>query len=88
MYADLRGLPPLLIQVGTEETLLDDAYHLKERAEAAGIDVQLEVFDAMPHVWHVFASYLPEAQDAINQIGKFAREKTRVKALDRASTAN
>jgi acetyl esterase/lipase len=77
LYADLRGLPPLLIQVGTEETLLDDAYRLNDRARSSGIDVRLDVFDAMPHVWHVFASYLPEAQDAIDQIGKFVKEKTR-----------
>jgi len=75
-YADLRDLPPILIQVGTEETLLDDAYRLEQRARTAGVAVELKVFDAMPHVWHVFASYLPEAQDAINEIGGFVRRRT------------
>ncbi len=76
LYADLRGLPPLLIQVGTEETLLDDAYRLEERAKNAGVRVTLDVFEDMPHVWHVFASYLPEAQQAIDRIGEFVRTHT------------
>jgi epsilon-lactone hydrolase len=75
-YADLRGIPPILIQVGTEETLLDDAYRLWQRAREAGVPVELKVFEAMPHVWHVFASYLPEAQKAINEIGDFVRACT------------
>jgi len=76
LHADLKGLPPLLIQVGTEETLLDDAYRLEQRAKTSGVDVTLKVFDDMPHVWHVFASYLPEAQQAIDQIGEFVRAHT------------
>lgn len=75
-YADLRDLPPILIQVGTEETLLDDAHRLEQRARTAAVAVELKVYDAMPHVWHVFASYLPEAQDAINEIGEFVRTRT------------
>jgi monoterpene epsilon-lactone hydrolase len=71
IHADLRGLPPLLIQVGTEETLLDDSKRLARRAEDAGVSVRLEIFDGMPHVWHVFASYLPEGQEAIDKIGQF-----------------
>jgi acetyl esterase/lipase len=73
LYADLKGLPPLLIQVGTEETLLDDAYRLELRAKSAGVRTTLDVFEDMPHVWHVFASYLPEAQEAIDRIGEFVR---------------
>lgn len=76
LHADLKGIPPILIQVGTEETLLDDAYRLEQRASDAGVLVELKVFDGMPHVWHVFASYLPEAQDAINEIGDFVRART------------
>ncbi len=77
-YADLRGLPPLLIQVGTEETLLEDAHRLEQRAKNAGVAVKLDVFDGMPHVWHVFAAYLPEAQHAIDQIGEFVRAQKRM----------
>jgi epsilon-lactone hydrolase len=76
IHADLRGLPPLLIQVGTEETLLDDSTRLARRAEESGVIVRLEVFDGMPHVWHAFASYLPEGQEAIDKIGQFVDSRT------------
>jgi len=80
LYADFKGLPRLLIQVGTEETLLDDAHRLKRRAMSAGVGVTLEQFEDMPHVWHVFASYLPEAQEAIDRIGEFVRAQTEAMA--------
>jgi len=76
LYADLTGLPPLLIQVGTEESLLDDAKRLAERAKSAGVDVALEVWDDMIHVWQFFASMLPEGQQAIDRIGEFIRKHT------------
>jgi monoterpene epsilon-lactone hydrolase len=76
IHADLRGLPPLLIQVGTEETLLDDSTRLAQAAEKAGVPVTLEIFEGMPHVWHAFAHYLPEAQQAIDKIGEFVIGKT------------
>ncbi len=66
-YADLRGLPPLLVQVGSAEVLLDDSVNFAERAKTAGVDVTLEVWDDMPHVWHGFASFLPEGQQAIDR---------------------
>lgn len=75
LYADLRGLPPLLIQVGTAETLLDDATRLAERARAAGVDVALEVWPDMIHVFQAFAMLLPEARDAIDRIGGFLRQR-------------
>jgi acetyl esterase/lipase len=73
LYADLRGLPPLLILVGTAETLLDDSTRLAERAKAAGVAVELEVWDDMVHVWPIFAPILPEGQGAIERIGQFIR---------------
>lgn len=75
MYADLKGLPPMLIQVGTAETLHDDAARLAERARRAGVEVILEPWDEMIHVWHAFASILPEGQKALDRIGAFVREK-------------
>jgi len=75
IYADLRGLPPLLIQVGTEETLFDDAKRLAEKAEECGIEVELEIWEEMIHVWHLFAHVLDEAKDAIQKIGDFVRKK-------------
>jgi len=75
LFADLRGLPPLLIQVGSEEVLLDDATQLAERARAAGVDTTLEVWDQMVHVWHWFLPLLDEAEEAIGTIGRFARAR-------------
>ena len=71
LYADLRGLPPLLIHVGSDEVLLDDAAGLAERARAAGVDATLEVAPRMVHVWHWFLPMLPEAQTAVDAIGAF-----------------
>jgi acetyl esterase/lipase len=75
LYADLRGLPPLLIQVGDHEVLLSDATRLGERAKAAGVDVTLEVWDAMWHVWQAWAAVLPEGQQAIERIGAYIRQQ-------------
>jgi len=69
--ADLQGLPPLLIHVGRDEVLLDDAVKLHERAEAAGIDATLEIRDDMVHVWHAFHPVLREGRDGIERVGGF-----------------
>lgn len=76
LHADLAGLPPLLLQVGDAETLLDDATRLTEKARAAGVDVTLKVWDEMPHVWHLFAPILPEGRQAIDEIGSFFQART------------
>ena len=75
LYADLRGLPPLLIQVGTSETLYDDSTRLDERARAAGVDATIQVWEEMVHVWHLFAPILPEGQQGIDAIGEYLRER-------------
>ena len=75
LYADLTGLPPLLIIVGTAEVLLDDAVRLHDRAEAAGVDSTLELWDDMIHIWPWFAPFLPEGQQAVEQMGDFVREQ-------------
>jgi acetyl esterase/lipase len=71
IHADMRGLPPLLIQVGTREVLHDDAIRLAERVRAGQGRVELEVWDDMIHVFQVFPSLLPEARRAIRRIGQF-----------------
>jgi acetyl esterase/lipase len=76
IYANLQGLPPLLIQVGDAEVLLDDSTRLSDRARAAGVQTKLEVWPEMIHVWHLFASFLPEGQQAIDGLGKFIVEHT------------
>ncbi|HTT76529.1 MAG TPA: alpha/beta hydrolase [Candidatus Binataceae bacterium] len=75
LYAHLRGLPPMLIQVGSAEVLLDDAARLAERASAAGVEARLEVWPEMIHVWHSFAAVLAEGREAIEGIGRFVRER-------------
>ena len=69
LYADLHGLPPVLIHVGDAEVILDDSTRFAAKARAAGVDVTLEVWDQMPHVWHAFAGLLPESDQAIERIG-------------------
>ena len=71
--ADLRGLPPLLIQVGEGEYLRDGCVTLSERARAAGVAVELEVWPGMWHVWQLCAPGLPEGREAIVRVGRFVR---------------
>ncbi len=75
LFADLAGLPPLLVHVGTAECLLDDATVFADRAREAGVDVELEVWEDMIHVWHTFADNLPEGRRAIEGIAGFLSAK-------------
>lgn len=75
LYADPKGFPPLLIQVGDHEVLLDDSTRLAQRAREAGVQVKLEVWPEMIHRFQMFAHVLPESQQAIEKIGKFIRER-------------
>jgi len=78
IYGDPTGLPPTLIQVGSDEILLDDSVQMAERMRAAGCEVELEVWPRMPHAWHVWARVVPEARAAIARIGVFVQEKWRM----------
>lgn len=73
LFADLRGLPPLLIQVGSEEVLYSDAERLFHAAQAAGVDATFECYDGLWHAFQLFVGFLPESTEAINEIGKFLR---------------
>lgn len=75
VFADLTGLPPLLIQVGDRETVLDDARVLAERARAADVEAILEVEGGMIHVFQLYAEELPEARAAIDRIGAFIKSR-------------
>jgi len=75
LFADLRGLPPLLIHVGSDEVLLDDSTQLADRARIAGVDATLEVWERMIHVWHWFLPMLDEAEAAVDGIGRFIRTR-------------
>jgi acetyl esterase/lipase len=74
LHADLRGLPPLYIQVGDDETLLDDSRRIAAKATAAGVDVRVDVFPEMQHVFQMGAGNMPEADDAVARIGTYLRE--------------
>jgi monoterpene epsilon-lactone hydrolase len=71
IHADLGGLPPLLIQVGTREIMLDDCTRFAERARAAGVDVTLRVWDGMVHCFAFFAPLFEEATAGMQELGSF-----------------
>jgi acetyl esterase/lipase len=73
LYADLRGLPPMLIQVGSAETLLDDAVRLAGAAGASDVRVRLEVWPDMIHVWHLFHQQVAAGRRALAEAGAFIR---------------
>jgi epsilon-lactone hydrolase len=75
LYGDLAGLPPTLIQVGSDEAHLDDSVRMADKLRAAGCEVELEIWPRMPHVFQLFAKLLPEARQAIERIGSFLRAK-------------
>jgi acetyl esterase/lipase len=75
LYGDYRGIAPLYIQVGGDETLLDDSTRVAGRASAAGVEVKLDVFPEMQHVFQSSAGNMPEADDAIARIGAWLRPK-------------
>jgi acetyl esterase/lipase len=76
LYGDYAGLPPLLIQVGGREVLLDDAVRVRDKARAAGVDVTYFEGDGLIHVWPVLAEDAPESEAALNQIGGFVTAHT------------
>jgi len=71
VYADLRGLPPLFMMAGSTEVLLDDSRRVAANARAAGVDCELEVWKKMPHVWPIFAPFIPEANRALDRAAAF-----------------
>ncbi|MCB0008116.1 MAG: alpha/beta hydrolase fold domain-containing protein, partial [Anaerolineales bacterium] len=72
LHGDLAGLPPLLLQVGTREVLLSDSTRFATKAQAAGVDVTLEVEEGLIHVWQMFPD-LPESEQALARIGAFVK---------------
>ncbi|MFJ4678019.1 alpha/beta hydrolase [Kitasatospora sp. NPDC088783] len=76
VHADLTGLPPMLIQVGANEVLLDDSTRLAARARDAGVDVVLDVTADVPHVFQCYAGVLDEADEALERAALFLRQRT------------
>lgn len=73
LYADLSGLPPMLVQVGTAETLLDDSIRIVDRMIASGGRVELQQYEDLIHVFQAFAPIVPESLEAIDRIGAFLK---------------
>ncbi len=71
LYGDPEGLPPTLIQVSTDEVLLDDARRLADKYKNAGVSADIELWDGLPHVWQAMAMIIPEGQEAIKSAGQF-----------------
>ena len=74
LTADLTGLPPLLIQSATGDSVLHEARQLADRAGDHGVEARLELYPVATHVFHIFWSFLPEAADALERAGSFVRE--------------
>ena len=75
LYGDMAGLPPSLIQVGSDEILRDDAVRMADRLRSAGCEAELEIWPRMPHVWPLYARVLPEGRRAVERIGGFVRAR-------------
>lgn len=76
LFADLSGLPPMMIQVGADEVLLDDSARLADSARSSGVAVDLQVWQGLWHVWHLYAGLMPEANAAMRAIADFVGEQT------------
>ena len=76
LYADLAGLPPLLIQVSRTEILLDDSLRLARKARLSGVQTRCEIWTDLPHVWHLQHGLLPEARAAIGEAARFILDRT------------
>ena len=74
LYADLTGLPPMLIFASRDEILLDDSTRLAEKARAAGVPAELILADGVPHVWPIFLRLLPEGRQALETVTRFAHD--------------
>jgi acetyl esterase/lipase len=72
--ADLQGLPPLIIHVGQNETLLDDAVALSQACQRDGVEAQLRIWPAVPHVWQLFGRYIPEARQSLREVAAFLHQ--------------
>ena len=75
LFAETGGLPPLFMQVGEREILLDDTRRFAEKARAEGVDVTLDVWPEMFHAWQMFAPAVPEATEALDRVGRFVKDR-------------
>lgn len=89
LYASLEGLPPLLIHASSSEVLRDDSTRLAARAEAAGVEVELKIWQDLPHVWQIMVKLLPEAEASLREIAAFfSRHLSREPRSETGETAD
>lgn len=82
LYADLRGLPPLVIHAGTHEVLRDDSTRFAERAASAGVRVELKLWPVVPHVWQLFWPLMPEARQSVREAAAFLHAAVAARAAE------
>jgi monoterpene epsilon-lactone hydrolase len=82
VHANFHGLPPILIQVGSDEMLLNDSKRLAAQASKAGVSVTLDIWENMWHVWHLFAGIMPESKRAVFDVGEFVQKHIRERRSD------
>jgi acetyl esterase/lipase len=75
LYGDFRGLPPILVHASHDEVLRDDAIRVAQAARDAGVEVELQLWRHVPHVWQFFAAVLPEARASLNATTRFIRAR-------------
>ncbi len=88
LYADFDGLPPLFIQAGSTEVLLDDARRVADKARAAGVPVEFEIWPQQPHVWQIYAPFVPEAGQALERAAAFMRRVAVERGTQRTADAS
>jgi monoterpene epsilon-lactone hydrolase len=88
LYADLSGLPPLLIHVGADEVLRDDSTRLAERARVAGVHVELKIWPVVPHAWQLAPHLIPESRQSLREAGAFLRAQAASVASTKSETAH
>jgi len=86
LYGQFNGLPPLFIHVGGNEILLDDSLRLADRARAAGVSVEIKVWNGLPHVFQA-ASFVPEARKALKEIAAFLKTQMTAKSISEQTNA-
>ena len=84
-YADLKGLPPLLIHVGEDEVLRDDSTRLAERAREAGVRVELKIWPVVPHAWQLAPHMIPEARQSLRESAAFLHSLTAPEASNKVA---
>ncbi|MBB3256317.1 acetyl esterase/lipase [Paraburkholderia bannensis] len=87
LYADYRGLPPLYMLAGSTETLLDDTRRVAQRARAAGVQVECNIARGLPHIWPIYAPFMPEARRSLDDSARFVQRVTTVDTTARAQKA-